>query len=84
MNARELRLMEARSKTKAPRIFPFKASDSLAPIIRTQYESRSFGSVYVFERVPGKAVKDFRVSWKNECVKAGIPGPTPPRHSLER
>jgi integrase len=82
MKSGEFRLTEGRSKTKTSRVFPFRASPSLAGVMKGRQEARAFGSVYVFERSPGKPVKDFRIAWANACKAAGIPGRVP--HDLRR
>jgi integrase len=50
--------------------------------MKARYEARTFGSTYVFERSPGKPVKDFRIAWANACKVAGAPGRVP--HDLRR
>ena len=82
MKSGEIKLTEDRSKTKVARVFPFRASASLTAVIKGRCEARTFGSVYVFERSPGKPVKDFRTAWANACEAAGIPGRVP--HDLRR
>lgn len=82
MRAGEIRLTEGRSKTKVARVFPFRASPSLAAVVKARHDARTFGSVYVFERSPGKPVRDFRGAWENACEKAGVPGRVP--HDLRR
>ncbi len=82
MKAGEIRLAEGRSKTKVARLFPFRASPSLAGLLKARYDARTFGSVYVFERKPGQPVKDFRGAWARACQEAGVPGRMP--HDLRR
>ena len=82
MQGGEIRLTESRSKTREPRMFPFAASRSLAAIMEARYAARSDSSVYVFERSPGKPVRDFREAWRLACEKAGVPGRVP--HDLRR
>ncbi len=72
VQAGEIRLPEERSKTGEPRIFPFAASPSLAKVIKTRYLARGEGSAFVFERSPGKPVKDFRGAWAKACERAGL------------
>ena len=72
VQAGEIRLTEERSKTSDPRIFPFGASPTLAKVIKTRYLTRGDGSVYVFERSPGEAVKAFRGAWAKACKLAGL------------
>jgi integrase len=74
MEAGEIRLIEERSKTREPRLFPFGSSPSLAAIVRTRHDRRTEQTVYVFERSPGQPVKDFRTAWANACKGAGVPG----------
>jgi integrase len=82
MKAGEIKLTEGRSKTKAARLFPFRASSSLAAVLKARFNARTFGSVYVFERSPGKPVKDIRGTWALACEKAGVSGRVP--HDLRR
>jgi integrase len=82
MGAGEIRLTAGRSKTRVARVFPFAASPSLAAIVKARYAARSPRSAYLFERSPGKPVKDFREAWRRACEQAGIPGRVP--HDLRR
>ena len=82
MKAGEIKLTEGRSKTKAARLFPFRASASLAALIKARHDARTFGSVCVFERRPGEPVKDFRGAWARACREADVPGRMP--HDLRR
>jgi integrase len=70
--AGEILLPEERSKTGESRAFPFSASASLSKVIKARYLARGGGSVYVFERAPGKPVKDFRGAWLKACRDAGL------------
>lgn len=72
VQAGEITLTEDRSKTSEPRVFPFSASASLAKIIKARYLARAADSEYVFERSPGKPVKDFRGAWEKACEDAGL------------
>jgi integrase len=74
MKAGTITLVADRSKTGEARLFPFKASASLAALLKARHAARAFGSVYVFERSPGQPVKDFRRAWEAACEKAGVPG----------
>jgi integrase len=82
MEAGEIRLTAARSKTRVARVFPFAASRSLAAIVKARFAARSASSAYLFERSPGEPVKDFREAWRRACEKAGVPGRVP--HDLRR
>lgn len=82
MEAGEIRLTAGRSKTRVARVFPFAASRSLAAIVRSRHAARSPSSAYLFERSPGRPVKDFREAWRLACERAGVPGRVP--HDLRR
>lgn len=82
MEAGEIRLTASRSKTRVARVFPFAASPSLAAIVKARYAARSPLSAYLFERSPGRPVKDFREAWRRACERAGVPGRVP--HDLRR
>jgi len=72
IQAGEIHLTEERSKTGDSRVFPFGASPSLAKVIKARYLARGGDSMYVFERAPGKAIKDFRGAWAKACKDAGL------------
>lgn len=80
--AGEIKLTAGRSKTGVARVFPFAASPSLAAIVKARHAARSAASVYLFERTPGRPVKDFREAWRLACERAGVPGRVP--HDLRR
>ena len=82
MEAGEIRLTAGRSKSRVARVFPFAASRSLAAIVEARYAARRGSSVYLFERSPGRPVKDFREAWRRACQRAGVPGRVP--HDLRR
>ncbi len=72
IQAGEIHLTEERSKTGDSRVFPFGASPTLAKVIKARYLARGRDSVYVFERAPGKPIKDFRGAWAKACRDAGL------------
>jgi integrase len=45
--------------------------DELLTEIRELHSNRHLGCPYVFQR-DGQQIKDFRVAWKNACIKAGL------------
>jgi len=65
------RVTEQQSKTDDSRVLPFGASPFLAKVMKARYLARGGDSVCVFERAPGRRIKDFRARRRR---RAGRPG----------
>lgn len=64
-------LPPARSKNKKPRVVVL--TGELLALLRKRSDARQLACPYVFHR-QGKALRDFRTSWRNACEAAGFAG----------
>jgi integrase len=69
VGAEAIRLRAEKSKNKKPRVLPLRKE--LAEIIERARETRRPDCVFVFHE-DKKPIGDFRKSWRNACVAAGL------------
>jgi len=66
---------------QAMKVIPFAAPESLADLVKARYAARSDSSTHLFERAPGRPLKNFREGGRLACEKADVPGACSARSS---